>query len=300
MGMDFGGIKGVTSNPTQYTNDLQDMKDNGADVIRWWMFAILKDAFTYTNGVPDGITDTTIADIQEALSIAATTGVHIQFCLFSFDTFKQANTLPGNQLMQAIVADATLRAQVMQAVQTVAETVEASDHKDRLISWDVINEPEWAISGKDPYGDGAFTPNADVTTVPFADMENLVKDTVTTLRKVSRAPITVGSAAYTWARAWTRSGLDFYTFHMYDWINRYYPYDKPPSAFITGKPVVLGEFPLAGLSGVPYQKLLDTIFQNGYAGAMGWAMTDPGFRWSTNKAGVKAWADAHPCVTAYP
>jgi hypothetical protein len=303
---DFGGYNkagqeaGVSSLSSTVTSELQEMKDHGANVVRWWMFPTLNDAFTYTNGAPDGLRPKTIEDIEEALSVADSVGVNLQFCIFSFDTFKAKNTKPGNQLMKAIVADPALRAQLQLAVTQVVETVQASEHKARLISWDVINEPEWAINGSDPYGDGAFTPNTDVTTVPFLDMENLVKDTLATLRTTSPAPATVGGAAYTWAKAWTRVRLDFYTFHMYDWINQYYPYTKPPSAFgVTGKPVVLGEFPVAGLRNVSYDTLVTTIFNNGYAGSLAWAMTDPPFNWPAHSDNVKAWADAHPCVTAY-
>ena len=35
------------------------------------------------------------------------------------------------------------------------------------------------------------------------------------------------------------------------------------------------------------------------AGATAWAMTDPPFDWPDTKADVKAWADAHPCITKY-
>jgi hypothetical protein len=303
---DFGGYNklgeeaGVSSLSSTIQGQLQEIKDHGANVTRWWMFPTLNDAFTYTNGAPDGLRPKTILDIEEALSIADSVGIDLQFCIFSFDTFKVKNTKPGNQLMKAILADPALRAQLQIAVQQMVATVQASPYKARVTSWDVINEPEWAINGSDPYGDSAFTPNADVTTVPFADMENLVKDTLATLRTTSTAPATIGSAAYTWVKAWTRVRLDFYTFHMYDWINQYYPYTKPPSAFgATGKPVVLGEFPVAGLRNVPYDTLLTTIFNNGYAGSFAWAMTDPSFNWPAHADSVKAWADAHPCVTSF-
>jgi hypothetical protein len=302
FGGDFGAPTGVSSDPYTFEGELIDMRDNGADVIRWWMFPLLTaTAFTYAKGAPDGITQATIDDITAALEAAESAGVHLQLCVFSFDTFKSRNVVRGNMTMKAILADETARAGLMSAVRQIAQTVAASARSDRLVSWDVINEPEWAIdAAADPYGDDPFTPNRGLTTVAFADMERLVKDTVATIRSVSPAPITVGGAAYTWAMAWSQSDLDFYTFHMYDWVNEWFPYTKPPSTWgVTGKPVVLGEFPLIGLSGVTYEQLVTTLFNLGYAGATAWAVTDPPFDWPDTKPDVKAWADAHPCITKY-
>jgi hypothetical protein len=301
FGQDFGTSTGVSSDAATFEAEIEDMRDNGADVIRWWMFPLFTPTgFTYMGGVPDGITQLTKDDITEALAIADRVGVRLQLCIFSFDTFRAKNVVRGNTTMKTIVRYESSRATLMKAIKQVAETVAASPHADRLMSWDVINEPEWAIEGADPYGDDPFTPNQGISTVDFSTMETVVKDTVATLRSASSAQITVGGAAYTWAMAWSKSDLDFYTFHMYDWINEWFPYDKPPSTWgVTGKPVVLGEFPFAGLTGVSYGELLTTLFQLGYAGATGWAVTDPPFDWPGTKADVKAWADAHPCITKF-
>jgi hypothetical protein len=195
----------------------------------------------------------------------------------------------------------------MNVVTTVAQTVEQSPHRDRVVSWDVINEPEWAISDSDPYGDPAFSPNPRFQAVTFAQMETFVADTVQTLHQHSSALVTVGSAAIKWANAWSHVGVDFYTFHMYDWVNQSYPYDAPLSSYgITGTPTVLGEFPLAGLAAVngkpavPLSTMLSTLFSIGYAGAMPWAVNDACCgSWSTAKTDTASFASAHACETHY-
>ena len=65
---------------------------------------------------------------------------------------------------------------------------------------------------------------------------------------------------------------------------------------MTDKPVVLGEFPIQGLTGVPYATLVSTIYQLGYAGAMAWSYNDPSFPWSPNNANVQTFATAHACM----
>ncbi len=313
---DFGGVsvwgqKGVSQNQTAIMPDLMDMQASGVDVIRWWMLQKLEgDAVTFdSSGTPTGTGGTLVADVQAALSLAATVGVHYNFTIFSFDDFAPSGSDNGatNHGMADIITDATKRAALMNVVKTVAQTVETSPHKDRVVSWDVINEPEWAISGSDPYGDMAFSPNTNETSVTFAQMETFVSDTVKTLHANSSAPVTVGGAAVKWAQAWSHVGLDFYTFHMYDWVNQYFPFDKSIASYgVTGKPAVMGEFPLAGLVAVnsnpaiSLDSMLAMLPTLGYAGAMPWAVDDTCCgSWSTAKATMKSFAASHMCQTHY-
>jgi hypothetical protein len=313
---DFGGVaawgqKGVSQNQTAIRADLSDMHANGVDVIRWWMLQQLEgEAVTFdANGNPTGTGGTLVADIQAALDLAAQVGVHYNFTLFSFDAFAPSGTVTGATLhgMNPIVIDAAKRAALMNVVTAVAQTVEQSPHRDRVVSWDVINEPEWVISDSDPYGDPAFAPNAMYQAVTFAQMETFVADIVQTLHQHSSALVTVGGAAIKWAHAWSHVGVDYYTFHMYDWINQYYPYDTPLSSYgITGTPTVLGEFPLAGLAAVnakpavPLGTMLSTLLTVGYAGAMPWAVDDTCCgSWSTAKTDMASFASAHACETHY-
>jgi hypothetical protein len=313
---DFGGVstwgqKGVSGNQTAIQADLQDMQSHGVDVIRWWMLQKLEgDAVQFdTSGTPTGTGGTLVADIQAALMLAAQVGVHYNFTIFSFDDFAPNGTDNGATVhgMNPIITDTTKLAALMNIVKTVARTVEASPHKDRVASWDVINEPEWAITGSDPYGDMAFSPNTNDQPVTFAQMETFVSDTVKTLHANSSAPVTVGGAAIKWAQAWSHVGLDFYTFHMYDWVNQYFPYDKSLASYgVMGKPTVMGEFPLAGLvavngnPAVSLDTMLGTLWTLGYAGAMPWAVDDTCCgMWSTAKASIQSFASMHMCETRY-
>jgi hypothetical protein len=177
-----------------------------------------------------------------------------------------------------------------------------------MVSWDVINEPEWAMSGTDAYGDPAFEPDNTCTPAPFAATEAFVKNVVTALHANSSALVTVGGSAVKWAKAWSNVGLDFYTFHVYGWVNDWYPYDQPPSYYhVDDKQVNIGEFPLSGLpastqrgtGAVDYVTMVNQLFSVGYAGAQGWAVTDTTFDWPGNKAKVKAFADTKGCMVRF-
>jgi hypothetical protein len=313
---DFGGVSawgqsGVSQNQAAILSDLQTMHAQGVDVIRWWMLEQLEgDAVKFdSNGNPTGAGGTLVADIQAALALAAQAGVHYNFTIFSFDDFAPSTTSNGATLhgLNPIVTDSGKVTALMSIVKTIAQTVEASPDRDRVVSWDVINEPEWAISDSDPYGDPAFSPNSSYQAVTFAQMQSFVQAVVTTLHASSSAPVTVGGAAIKWAQAWSHVGLDFYTFHMYDWVNQYYPYANSLGSYgVTGKPTVLGEFPLDGLAAVngnpavPLSTMLSTLFTLGYAGAMPWAYNDTCCgSFTTAGPAMLAFANAHPCVTQF-
>jgi hypothetical protein len=323
---DFGGIsawsqKGVAGAKAARTTDLTDMKNNGVDVVRWWMFPdIGGDGVKLDSSkTPTGLGSTVVDDINAALEIAADLDIHIKLTLFSFDSFWVEYTNSGITFpsLQPIVIDDTKRAALIKnVVIPIAQAVEASSHKDRMIAWDVVNEPEWATTGTDSYGDPAFEPTTTgssgqtMSPVTHAQMETFVKDIATALHGASSAPVTVGSAAVKWAKAWSKVGLDFYDFHWYGWVDQWFPHTKTPTDYeVADKQVVVGEFPLVpggdstgeSFGGITYGKLIDDLVTAGYAGAQGWAFseTSAAFSWSSAKSNVKAWAEANACFTHY-
>ncbi len=295
---DFGNTtRGVAATKAQRLTSMMDMKAHGVDAVRWWVFPnFTGGGVTFdTTGAPTGLGGSTLADITAALADAAQAGVHIQFTFFSFDNFK-TTTAPHN--LAPLISSATmLSALINNVIIPFANQVNADPNKDRVASWDVINEPEWAIAATPTDGpDPAFSPQTTVTQVTYPVMKAFVQAVVDALHGASDKPVTVGAAAIKWAKAWAGVG-DFYTFHMYDWINADYPYTKSLASYgVTDKPVVLGEFPIQGLTGVPYATLVSTIYQLGYAGAMAWAYNDRSFPWSPNNANVQTFAATHACM----
>jgi hypothetical protein len=317
---DFGGKaswskKGVASNKDACTKSLKEMKDNGVDVVRWWMFPDLRGDGVVLDGnkTPTGLGGTVVDDINAALQIAKDLDMHIELTLFSFDNFRPDDK--DSVGLGAIVLDDTKRAALMdKVVRPIAKAVAASPNTDRMVSWDVINEPEWALNDEDGYGDQKFDCNTKLSCIKFAQMETFVKDVVKALKAESKAPVSVGSAAVKWAKAWSKCDLDYYDFHWYGWVDQWFPHTKTPTDWgIADKPVVVGEFPLvptadtsnsAGkpFGGVGYEQLVTDWLNAGYAGAQGWAFSDTsgaGFSWANGKTAVKAWADAHACLIHY-
>ena len=285
---DFGGIEGwakegVASDPEAYRTELRDMAAHGIKVVRWWVWPeFWTDAISFdANGAPLPLAQAAIDDGLKALELADEAGLRIMFCLFSFDGFRPSRESFGIKMTgyRDIVIDDDRRKALMDNVITpFARALQNSPHRDSLHSWDVINEPEWAVTGinknGDPSGLGGdqFDPNGDLEHISHDQMETFLGDTIKVLRaETPDIPLSIGSAALKWATAWKNMDVDFYQTHIYDWVNAFWPYSSSPADFgLDDKPLMMGEYPVEGLDNVDHRTMLESWFSNGYAGAIGW------------------------------
>ena len=282
FGGDFGGIpewnqQGVAANSAAVSTDLADMSAHGVSAVRWWVFPDFRgDGATIDgSGTATGLGSTTLADLSRALELAAQHDLYLMLTLFSFDGFRPTRVDNGINIpsLQPMVIDQQKRTALLEnVVRPFARAAEASPNRDRLIAWDVINEPEWAMTGPSPYGDENYSPNSELTAVTHTQMEVFVNDVVGVLRQESGALVSVGSAAMKWKRAWSAVDTDFHHFHMYGWVNDWWPYDQTPAFYgLDDKPIVWGEFPLGNLTATDtYADVVGTWWNIGYAGAMAW------------------------------
>lgn len=305
---DFGGISawgqaGVAADAATHATKLADMRAHDANVIRWWVFPDFRgDGIAFdSNDVPTGLGGTALADVDKALELANQAGVYLMLTLFSFDAFRPSANNSGiwTPGLAPIVRNTTSRTALLEnVVRPFARAAASSANARNLIAWDVINEPEWAMTGPSPYGDPSYEPTAGLDALTQDEMQSFIGDVIAVLRAESRALVTVGGAAVKWGHAWTHSDLDFYQLHMYAWINTYWPYTDGPSTYgLTDKPVVMGEFPMGDLTqGVSYSDVVNAWWQNGYAGALSWQYIEAT---PTGLDAVKAFGDAHTCETQY-
>jgi len=317
-GADFGGISAwgvagtsVSDDGAAFGSDLAEMKAAGASVIRWWMFPrFLTDSIQWAaDDTPSRIGGSLVADIQKALELAEQNDVYLMLTPFSFDNFFPSRDEGGvwSRGIKPMIIDPAKRQKLLDIlIKPVAQAVEASPYKSRMIAWDMINEPEWALTGPNPNGGEDFTPNGECETVTHAQMETFLQELAAVLRLNNPgALLTVGNAAIKWGSAWIHVDQDFYSLHYYDWVYEYYPYSSvtPESVGLTDKPVVIGEYPIGGLSAVggnPARTAAQysaDLWDLGYGGTLAWAFNDNGFPWSA--ALLKPFADQRPCETAY-
>jgi hypothetical protein len=318
FGADFGGVTswghaGIAGNPGPISDAMRQMKAAGVNVIRWWMFPrFYTDTIQWgADGAPSGIAPALAADVQKALELAAQNDVYLMLTPFSFDNFRPSGTEYGVfcRSLRPMVVDPGLRQELMDnLLGPIADAVAQSPHRDRLIAWDIINEPEWAMTGPSLYaGDDVFPAQGGLDLVSHGDMQAFVKQAAQVLRSRSGALVSVGGSAIKWPKAWSQSDLDFYMFHYYDWVYQNFPYQTVTlaSVGVTDKPVVMGEFPSMGLSAFPSKGLparsaaqfSSDLLNAGYAGSLSWSFNDGAFPFDA--ASTKQFADAQGCGVVY-
>lgn len=309
---DFGGLAawslgGVSQNSADYAADLADMSNKGAQTVRWWMFPDFRgDGVTFDqNDNPTGISSQAVSDIQMALDLAEAQDVYLVFTIFSFDNFRPTRTEVDINVrgMSAMVRDSGRRTTLVEnLVRPVAEAVRASENSHRLLGWDVINEPEWAVAatGAAPSGQD-FDPNPELDAITLDEMKALINESGAVLKEVTPdALLSVGWAAAKWSWAFSDvSIVDFHQPHIYAWVNDYWPYTSSPSELgYSGKPTVMGEFYLESMpfgSGPSYSDIVTSWYESGYAGAWSW-------QYNENAASLgltEAFADAQGCSVRF-
>ncbi len=279
---DFGGIgpwvkEGVAADPAPFEQELNDMAANGIEVIRWWVWPeFWTDAITFdANGTPNQLGQQAIDDALKALELVDNAGMRVMFCMFSFDGFRPTREKFGIKMTgyhDIVVDDAKRTALMSNVVRPFIAALGKSPHASALHSWDVINEPEWAMTGTNKYGGNDFEPNGELEPVSHDQMEAFIGDTIEIMRQETPdVPVTIGSAAVKWMNAWNETDIDFYQPHIYDWVNDYWPYSASPEELGFGdKPMIMGEYPVEGLANADHETMLESWFTNGYAGALGW------------------------------
>lgn len=316
FGADFGGLAqwdmgGIAAARSAVSAELAQMKANGVSVVRWWMFPDFRgDGVQFdANDVPTGLSATALLDIQTALELADEHDLYLVLTLFSFDNFR-ANRTEADVLVRSmtpLVADPTKRTKVIDnIVRPAAQAAATSPHAKRLLGWDVINEPEWAI---EPTGtnDQDFTPNAELASVSLDNMKALINESLIVLGdETPNALRSVGWAAAKWSWAFADvANVEFNQPHIYGWVDKYWPYTLVPSELgYPQKPTVMGEFYMLPMpfdgdgSSDSFSQIVNTWYDNGYAGAWAWSVTDQNSG-VANLPLIKSVADEKGCSVSF-
>jgi len=313
FGADFGGlaawgIRGVSAAPADYGADLKEMKAGGASLIRWWVFPDFRsDGIQFdASDNPTGVSPTALADIVKALELAEQADVYLVPTLFSFDAFRPKKSADGVVIrsITGLVNTPARRAKLIaNVVKPFAHAAATSGHANRLIGWDIVNEPEWAIK---PSGQNSedFSPNTELDAVSLADMKALIKEAATVLKQETPAAFTsVGWAAAKWSWAFNDVALDVNQPHIYGWVNQYWSYKLTPDklGYPSTRPTIMGEFFLQAMpfsdasDNSKFGDILESWYSHGYAGAWPWHH----FEEAANLPLLKAFADSKGCQARF-
>lgn len=305
-GNDFTSSNGVVAG-APFNADFSDMKTKGVHVLRWNIFegnaGIVYDA----SGTPTGFDPIVLKNLDAAVALARNNNIYLNLVFSDFGFFNKSGGHTG------MFTDATKMNAFLNNV--ASPIVSHFPSEPYILSWEIMNEPEWAITDL-PQNGANYTDLVPINKQQFwayaAGFSNLVHTKTTSY-------VTVGSACLKWNKVWTnayadsvglpRLNLDYYQTHYYDWMAPYStndpvlgvttwsPLTQKASALNLDKPIVVGEF--QELTGSVAE---DTIFANGYAGYWPWSYkyNSTNDRIQVNWGAYTPWEAAHSTLVRIP
>lgn len=269
-GHDFGttawGHHGVSSvkSTEQIDSDFADLYAHGVRVIRWFMFGDGRASPEFNEaGEVSGFDAFFFPDFDAALTLAEKHDLYLVLVLFDFHLADKSQDVNGVQLggRSRLISDSHIRETLLE--NALRPLLERYAENRRIIAWEVMNEPEGAMNiPGGQWVDESVNPEV---------MQSFVAEVVSYIRAYSSQYVTLGSASRGWLlEYWTNSDLDFYQYHYYDHLEMRYPFNYLYSGLGVNKPVVVGEFPTRNTRR-SINQYLDTIWENGYAGAWAWS-----------------------------
>jgi hypothetical protein len=251
---DFGGNDdgGVSSQHSAKTirDTFGAVKGHGTNVLRWWVFE--GDAWQIKRngaGMPTGLDPKIYRDFDAALQIADEHDLYYNFVLFS-----GASHVPRSWLTDA--------GQRKQLANVLGELFARYKDNPRIISWEVINEPD-----NDVWNKG----------VDKEAMRSMVREVVNSIHANSNAYATLGMMMIDGLSMSTGLGLDYYQAHWYDymeggdWCALCQTYDDVKAKWNLDAPLVIGEAYVGRDTKDPAGRL-QQFYEKGYAGAWPWSV----------------------------
>lgn len=261
-GHDFGatawGHDGVSVATADVDAELALLAAAGVTAVRWFVFGDGRAAPSFDGGRPTGLDPLFHDDLDAALALLERHDLYLVPVLFDFLWFSDPVDADGVQLggRSRVATDPALRAALMDAV--IAPLASTLAFEPRLLAWEVVNEPEWAMDGRAASWLG---PGIDGDA-----MRTFVDEVAAALRASSFAPVTVGSADLESLRdTWVHHDLDWLQFHDYDGAIH-----TTLAADVDPRPIVVGEFASADVDLSAY---LSEAADRGFAGAWPWSLT---------------------------
>ena len=299
-GTDFGtGGWGKYTDWTAINTDFANMHTQGVHIARWWVFADGRYSPDFnSDGTVLGLDSYVLPNIDQALQIAATNHIRLLLTVVDGSIWGSASYSGSVQMggHAALVTSSTVQQSFLDnALKPLLLHIAGSANKSAVAAYDIVNEPEAQMS--------AYWGGSNLST---AAVQAFVQNCTNYIHTYSGgAYATVGSAAPSYVSTWKNLGLDFYQIHYYPWMDngKGAGAGLPTYAALSlDKPCIVGEFPTADSSyglydtnGDSARWYLDTIYNDGYAGALGWSYRggDSASNWASFNPVYTYWNSLH-------
>jgi hypothetical protein len=286
------GDQGVKINA--FVNQFKQIREAGGNAVRWWLHTDNQNCPKLdANGAVTGIGSKTISNMRQVLDSAYNYGIVVSMCLFSFDLLQGENK--SNELLtqnkKFLTVESNLETYIENALRPILDAV---GNHPAIMCWEAFNEPEgmaietsgWATEKI------AHSHILRFTNKIAGEVHRRTKKMASTgIHNFSQNERSRYSTTTLVAAGGDDDGyLDFYMAHYYpEWgASDESPFHNQASFWGFDKPVLIGEFPARSWSTSdigtdskqPYKTSMNInaafeyAFDNGYCGAMSWAMTE--------------------------
>lgn len=297
FGRDVGDSK---ADMNLFASKVKQIRKAGGNCLRWWLHTDASNCPKIdSDGKVTGLGSKTIENMKAGLDTAYAYGVVVSMCLFSFDML-----VPGDGAGKADYSDYNLEANhkfltepsnldtyLENGLRPIMETV--GSHP-AVMCWEVFNEPEGMLASAN-WGHV-------MEKISQNDILRITNKIAGFVHRNSMKMASTGIAETGYTGEYSDESLiaaggdedgylDFYMVHYYpEWAGQEKsPFHNPVSYWGMDRPVLIGEFPAKSWStsttGPGSNQSLKTsktitdafkyAYDNGYAGAMSWCMSEP-------------------------
>src|SRR5919201_3876806 len=190
--------------------------------------------------MPAGLDSYVFADLDAALALAQKHHLYLDLVLTDVSLLYRSSYANGVQMGGRPYLVNTAAGRQALVDRAFAPLFDRYGQSPQILSYEVMNEPEWAISEDHAVNGKAGQPSS------LAGMRTLVRQVTAAVHARTRSLVSVGSAASRWTAQWKGLGLDFYSVHFYDWMHPWPDVDvyrSGCSGLNLDRPVVVGEYP---------------------------------------------------------
>jgi len=276
----------------------KELNDNGGNAMRFWLHTSGAKTPAWNGSDVTGPGVGTIEDLKAILDIAEKYDIGLLLTLWSFDMLRNSNGTTNVNRSKAILTD-SVKMQTYINNALIPMVTALKDHK-AVLAWEVFNEPE-GMSNQFGW-DG-------ITKVDMLDIQRFVNRVTGAIHRIDKT-IKVTTGAWSFKSLSDRFGnhatdknyyrndrliqaggdslgvLDYYTVHYYTWAGTSLsPFHNDVDYWGLDKPVMVAEFyAKEPIFTVPINKLFETLYTRGYAGALAWQWVDSAQQREGNEA----------------
>ncbi len=279
-----------TTDLKTFDDIFKSVQDHGGNTMRFWVHINGTNSPEWSADSVIGPGKGTIDDLRAILDDAWSHHVTLLLSLWSFDMLNKTNSQTVIDRNTKLLTDSSLTRKYIN--NALIPIVKALGGHPAIVGWEVFNEPEgmsnefgWSSTNHVPMADIQRFVNMVAGAIHRTDPGAKVTNGTWSLK--AQTDVTLPGASspnknyYRDDRLIAAGGdskgtLDYYTVHYYDWQSAdITPILHDASTWNLNKPLVIGEFFLPdNVQSVPYQKVYQTYYQKGYAGALVWQWYD--------------------------